>query len=148
MPFVYNQTEQGYELVYSLRKCKNISIFDLKSVQILVDQQENVWKKISIIFIGIPMIIQLITFSMWSNIVLPNIFLADRDLSALDQYCRISMTVIAIYLIVIELLAWYRRGGFEYLKAPSRLFNVITPATILLNVSSTGSIDESWFWTV
>ena len=148
MPFVYNQTEQGYDLIYSLRKCKNISIFDLKSVQILIDQQNDVWKKISIIFIGIPMVIQLITFSMWSNIVLPNIFLADRDLSGLDQYCRISMTVIAIYLIVIELLAWYRRGGFEYLKAPSRLFNVITPATILLNVYSTGSLDESWFWTV
>ena len=85
---------------------------------------------------------------MWSNIVLPNIFLADRDLSSLDQYCRISMTVIAIYLIVIELFAWYRRGGFEYLKAPSRLFNVITPATILLNVYSTGYLDETWFWTV
>ena len=58
------------------------------------------------------------------------------------------MTIIAIYLIAIELIAWYRRGGFEYIKAPSRLFNLVTPATILINIYSTGSLTNEWFWTL
>ena len=94
------------------------------------------------------MFIQLLTFSFWSNVVLPDLFLSEGDLSELDTFCRVTMTIIAIYLILIELIAWYRRGGFEYIKAPSRLFNVVTPATILLNVYSTESLNDEWFWTV
>ena len=58
------------------------------------------------------------------------------------------MTIIAIYLILIELIAWYRRGGFEYIKAPSRLFSVVTPATILINIYSTDSYENVGFWTL
>ena len=98
------------------------------------------------------MFIQLITFSVWSNIILPNLFNKEREdeptLSDIDRYCRGSMTTIAIYLIMIELLAWIRRGGFEYLKAPSRFFNLVTPGTILLNVYMTDSLEEPWFWTI
>ena len=38
-PFVHSQTDLGYDFVDSLRKCKDITVFDLKSVQILIDHQ-------------------------------------------------------------------------------------------------------------
>lgn len=38
-PFVHTQTDLGYDFVDSLRKCKDITVFDLKSVQILIDHQ-------------------------------------------------------------------------------------------------------------
>lgn len=79
--------------------------------------------------------IQLLTFTLWSNIVLPNMFLSDGELSGVDKVCRIIMTIIAIYLVCIELLAWC--GHFrKYIKAPSRIFNTATPAIILINVWS------------
>ena len=45
------------------------------------------------------------------------------------------MTIIAIYLVCIELLAWIDNFR-EYIKAPSKLFNIVAPATILINVFS------------
>ena len=39
VPFVYSQTDKGYEFIYSLRRCQNNSIFDLKSIQMLIDHQ-------------------------------------------------------------------------------------------------------------
>ena len=76
------------------------------------------------------------------------LFLSDKELSGVDEVCRVVMTIIAIYLVCIELLAWC--GHFRtYIKAPSRLFNIVAPATILINVfQGEGALENFWFWTV
>ena len=51
------------------------------------------------------------------------------------------MTIIAVYLILVELITWIRNASLEYLKTPTRIFNLLTPGTIILNIFSIDSIE-------
>ena len=73
IPIVYRPTQQGFDFVYALTKSKDLNLFSSKSVQIVIDSQMRYWYRINHIFYGLPMVINLIVFWYWSNVVLINL---------------------------------------------------------------------------
>ena len=73
MPFVYKPNKAGFEFIYALNKCDELEIFNLKSVQIIIDSHAEYWNRLNYIFVGIPMAFNLLNFWYWSNIVLVNL---------------------------------------------------------------------------
>ena len=78
MPYIFRQTQDGFDFIYALTECKDLELFNLKSIQVLIDTHAAYWDRINHIYVGIPMTIQLILYWYWSNIVLPNMKI-ERD---------------------------------------------------------------------
>ena len=89
------------------------------------------------------MILQLVVFWYWSNIVIFNIprpgeengnsFLLQHDI------CRIILFLTAFYLISIEVTALLKEH-WRYFMSPTRLLNIITPTLLLWNVFSSSRL--------
>ena len=73
LPYIFNPTRKGFDFIYALSHCENMDIFTLKSVQIVIDCHARYWDKLNYLCVGLPMLINLIVFWYWSNIVLPNL---------------------------------------------------------------------------
>ena len=92
------------------------------------------------------MVIQLLVFWYWSNLALPNLDNKENYFEWQDTVCRVLLVITSFYLLAIEVSAIYKRK-FGYFLAPTKLFNVVTPLLICLNVFRK-NIEETSFWTV
>ena len=73
LPYIFAPTYKGFDFIYALSKCNNMDIFTLKSVQIVIDCHARYWDRLNYLCVGLPMLINLLVFWYWSNIVLPNL---------------------------------------------------------------------------
>ena len=73
IPYVFCPSKDGFKFIDALVECPELEIFGLHSAQILIDSHHFYWKKVNLLTIGLPMIVQLICFWYWSNIVISNI---------------------------------------------------------------------------
>lgn len=73
LPQLHKRTPAGDDFMYALSRCQDIEFYSLKSVQILIDSHIKYWIRINYIAIGLPLIVQLMVFWYWSNVVLPHI---------------------------------------------------------------------------
>ena len=93
------------------------------------------------------MIIQLIFFVWWSNIVITNIKKAD-SFDTQNKIFQTLLTITAVYLLLLEISAIVR-AKLDYLRNLTRLLNLITPALIMVNVyNTTEGPTETYFWTI
>ena len=93
------------------------------------------------------MIIQLIFFVWWSNIVITNINEAD-SFDTQNKIFQTLLTITAVYLLLLEISAIVR-AKLDYLRNLTRLLNLITPALIMVNVyNTTEGPTETYFWTI
>ena len=96
---------------------------------------------------GLPMIIQLIFFVWWSNIVITNIG-ESESFDTQNKIFQTLLTITAIYLLLLEITAIVR-AKLDYLRDLTRLLNLITPALIMVNVyNTTDGPTETYFWTI
>lgn len=149
MPFIYHPTQQGFDFIYALTQSEDLDIFMLKSVQIVIDSHADYWYRINHIFYGLPMLINLVIFWYWSNVVLINLFIDFETFGPWDDICRVSLAITGSYLLILEISAVIRRR-LDYFTDMARLFNIITPILIIQNVSAPQkeSDDGVTFWTV
>ena len=73
IPHVYYSTAAGFDFIYALKETDDLSLFALKSVQIMIDEHSKFWDKLNFWCFGFPMVIQLSAFWYWSNIVIVNL---------------------------------------------------------------------------
>ena len=73
MPHITRPTREGFDFIYALAECETLEIFDLKSIQIVIDCHARYWDRINYLFVGFPMMINLLLFWYSSNIILPNL---------------------------------------------------------------------------
>ena len=93
------------------------------------------------------MIIQLIFFVWWSNIVITNIDVSD-SFDTQNKIFQTLLTITAVYLLLLEISAIVR-AKLDYLRNLTRLLNLITPALIMVNVyNTTEGPTETYFWTI
>ena len=92
------------------------------------------------------MIIQLIFFVWWSNIVITNINEAE-SFDTQNKIFQTLLTITAVYLLLLEITAIVR-AKLDYLRDLTRLLNLITPALIMVNVYNTDGRTETYFWTI
>ena len=93
------------------------------------------------------MIIQLIFFVWWSNIVITNIDVSD-SFDTQNKIFQTLLTITAVYLLLLEITAIVR-AKLDYLRDLTRLLNLITPALIMVNVyNTTDGPTETYFWTI
>ena len=93
------------------------------------------------------MIIQLIFFVWWSNIVITNINEAE-SFDTQNKIFQTLLTITAVYLLLLEISAIVR-AKLDYLRNLTRLLNLITPALIMVNVyNTTDGPTETYFWTI
>ena len=50
-----------------------MSVFAQKSVQIIIDMHFEHWRLYNTLFVGLPIYLQLVFFTLWSDVVLPNL---------------------------------------------------------------------------
>ena len=93
------------------------------------------------------MIIQLIFFVWWSNIVITNIG-ESESFDTQNKVFQTLLTITAVYLLLLEITAIVR-AKLDYLRDLTRLLNLITPALIMVNVyNTTDGPTETYFWTI
>ena len=93
------------------------------------------------------MIIQLIFFVWWSNIVITNID-ESESFDTQNKIFQTLLTITAVYLLLLEITAIVR-AKLDYLRDLTRLLNLITPALIMVNVYNTADgPTETYFWTI
>ena len=86
IPVAYKPTFEGFEFIDALLEGpeeSSLKLFGLKSVQIIIDNHHAYWFWKNILFIGLPMTLQLMIFWYWSNIVMPNL---DKDYDTFEKY--------------------------------------------------------------
>ena len=108
IPYIYRPNQQGFEFIYALTECDEMELFNLASVQIVIDCHADYWNRINYLFVGGPMILNLFFFWYWSNVVLVNIE-NDKDFEKQDTMCRIFLTCTGIYLFLLEISAIIKR---------------------------------------
>ena len=98
IPYMYARTERGMEFIQalvddSIRK-DDVSLFGLASVQIIIEHHEKYWKKRNLLFFGLPLLLQLIIFWLWSNLLLPGIQVDKENEYSLKEWtevCNVSL---------------------------------------------------------
>ena len=124
-----------------------MDIFTLKSVQIVIDCHARYWDKLNYLCVGLPMLINLLVFWYWSNIVLPNLDKQPEFFEKPDAICRIFLVCTACYSFLLEITAIVKRLHL-YLNDTARIFNICTPILILKNAFNTENRTEPYFWTI
>ena len=109
LPFIYRPNELGFDFIYALKDCDAMELFNLASVQIVIDCHASYWNRINYIFVGLPMIFNLFFFWYWSNVVLVNIENDPDNFGKQDTLCRIFLTITAVYLVLLEISAVIKR---------------------------------------
>ena len=111
------QSEKGKEFIEALTECTDRSIFELRSVQILVDHHYRFWYKINFYSILMPYFLQVFLFWVWSNFVLAmrlhdlrreNISAAlgqqieteDWSLGDYNDGFKLAILIITVYLVI------------------------------------------------
>ena len=144
MPYITRPTQAGFDFIYALAECENLDIFNLKSIQIIIDCHARYWDRINYLFVGFPMVINLILFWYWSNVILPNLK-NDDSFESQDNIVRVFQTTTCLYLFALEISAIVKKR-LEYINDTARIFNFITPILILTNVLTTEGHTEPYFW--
>ena len=119
----------------------------MSSIQIVIDCHASHWDRLNYLFLGLPMLINLLVFWYWSNIVLPNLDKNSETFENPDKVCRSFIWITEIYMIILEISAISKRLK-SYFSDFSRVLNILTPIIVLINAASTENIDETYFWTI
>ena len=68
----------------------------------MIDSHDNYWFKKNLVYIGLPMLLQLITFWYWSNIVMTNIDIDYDKYKTHNIVCQVILSITAVYLLTLE----------------------------------------------
>ena len=105
IPYVYNYNELGFKIIEALDDSTDINLFGLKSVQIMIDSLHHHWSRVNLVFIGIPLVIQLTFFLFYSNFVLPllahNAY--EEKFNDRRDAFRVILLISTVYLLLVEL---------------------------------------------
>ena len=147
LPLLFKPCSSAYEFIYALAESDiDLKIFELASVQIIIDYQTAFWRRYNYFGFGLPMTLQLFFFVWWSNIVITNLGKEDT-FDTQNDVLQTCLTLTAIYLLILEIYAIYR-AKLEYLRNATRLLNLITPTLIMINVYNVEATGETYFWTI
>ena len=86
------------------------------------------------------MLINLLVFWYWSNIVLVNLDKNYDSFEDPDKVCRSLLWITEIYMIILEIRAISKKLK-SYFSDFSRALNILTPIVVLINAASTANID-------
>ena len=102
MPDVFEINEIGYEFMEALDKTSLASLFNIKSVQIIVDHHWDFWKMKNYLLFGLPILIKLLSFQWYSHVVLPAIFNGDDSYENHRITCLVIMNLASFFFAVNE----------------------------------------------
>ena len=71
LPHITTQSQEGMEFIEALAKTSDTSIFGLASVQSIIHLHWMFWRKWEVILRLVPFVVQILTFFVWSNLLLP-----------------------------------------------------------------------------
>ena len=147
IPYVYCNTEAGAMFIYALKESDDLSLFARKSVQIMIDEHHQYWSSRIFWGTGFPMIIQLVAFWYWSNIVIINL---DENSDAFvhqDTVCKVILVGTSFYLLFLELTAMWRRR-LDYFEGSSfKVVAIVVPTLLMMNVLNE-KVEDPAFWTI
>ena len=72
VPHIISQSREGFEFIEALGITDDESLFGLQSVQSIIHLHWMFWKKWEILLRLIPFFVQILTFFIWSNFILPS----------------------------------------------------------------------------
>lgn len=72
VPHIISQSREGFDFIEALGITDNESLFGLQSVQSIIHLHWMFWKKWEILLRLIPFFVQILTFFIWSNFILPS----------------------------------------------------------------------------
>ena len=130
IPMIYAQGPHGQAFMEALQVQKNPSLYDKTGIQLLVRNHWKFWRKRNYMFIILPWVLQLIVFTLWSSILLPNKANADEGFRfALEL---ISL-VIASYFLVVRLVSLFSLRSIDlfFEDVAGITINIISPTLII-----------------
>ena len=130
-------------------ECPDLQIFGLKSVQILIDAHLAHWRFYNTWMIGLPIYLQLLSFTVWSDIVLPNIKVSET-FETLDNICWVVLLISCSYELILEGSAVINVGPRNYLRSTPRLIKLISPTLMMIIIfwDKENLEQDVYFWTV
>ena len=103
MPDVFRNAEIGKAFVEALLT-NGLSLYYIKSVQIIVDHHWEFWRSKMHIVFGIPMLINMVTFLYYSYLVLPALFDGDESYEIDRTVCLVIMNSYSVYFLMNEVV--------------------------------------------
>ena len=145
IPDLFRNTAEGFDFIYALNKTKNLDLFAIKTVQIIIDHQWKYWRVANLLVFGLPVYINLAVFWYYSNIVLPNLNDEDESFRSSRRFCLIVMNSLSVFFILNELPIIYNnwRGYYDL----ERLASWINSILIVYNTVNDDYHLKS-FWTI
>ena len=133
---MFNNSGWGRDFIKALTECPNMDFFTSPMIQIIIDHQWNYWFKRSVLLLGLPVILQLVVFVYWSNIVITNVNYspgAERgSFEVQNDVCTFLIICLSCYLLLTEvpLLINQKLKWFTHLHS---MVNVISDVLLIEN---------------
>ena len=143
-PDIYKRTPVGMDFIRALDTTDQIELFSLRSVQVVIDHHWSYWRRVNYLAFGLPIVLNLLVFWYWSNIVLPNLNEETGDFDTQNTVCIAILNIISAYFVLMEIPIIYRNWRREL--HIERISNWIGAALILYN-SINQDYTEVSFWT-
>ena len=128
VPRLHQTNDEGRDFINALAANPNIELFDLESIQLMINAQQKHWLKLDMAFFFLPRFMQLLIFTYWSNIVLPNLGANVHDNENQNRNCSIVMNVLSFYIILMDIPRFME----DYWAYFQRLHTLINLAVLLL----------------
>ena len=108
VPHIWNRSYYGYQFMQALQINKDISIFQNQSIQIIVVNQWKLWWWRNFSMIMMPMITQLIIFTIYTCFILVNKKNANSTLIVVLEWVSLALAAYFLILEVIKMVGFCR----------------------------------------
>lgn len=73
IPYIIGHTEFGDNFIDALLAAEDPTIFGKRSIQVIIDEHHKIWGNYNLWLIFFPMVLQLLVFAYWSNIIVDSL---------------------------------------------------------------------------
>ena len=101
------------------------------------------------LFFGLPLVVQILVFWLWSNFLLPGLMIDEDDgynLKAWTSACEVVLNFISFYFLILEIPQMIHKH-LRYFLSLEKLIIFISPVFILYNTINQ-DLDQPSFWTI
>ena len=123
------------DFIEALAACKDVDLFKNKSIQILITAQQENWLWIDYVAFFLPMLIQLLAFWYWSNIIIVNLDKDTGDFETQATVTEIILIGISVYDLIME-IPIIVKAKWLYFNRLIKVINLIAVILIFINVAN------------
>ena len=147
VPNIHINTPVGKDFIYGLAECEDLELFNNGVIQILIDNHWEFWRSYSRFSYGLPLVIQLLVFWYWSNIVIVNLK-NDKDTFEIQHNICVFIIVILVFYFLLYDLPSIFKNHYKYFLESQNIVTIVLAILLLINCFHDATDLSVTFWTI